>query len=173
MFLINTVLDECKKLGAEVGVIHASDAVNSAKQPFCVNCSSPCSKVCYEGTYCEEAIEEIKSADALIFASPVYFGGPTAQIKALFDKMRDVRAKKALIGVPCGFIAVGASRFGGQEATITALHNVALIQGVSLVGTGHAEFDAGHLGVSAQAPAKSDEFAISRCISLAHRLCDK
>lgn len=172
-FLINTVLSECENNGAETEVINAGKAVSSAKMPFCVCCSSPCSKQCYKDTYLEEVFEKMKKADAVIFGSPVYFGTASAQIKALFDKSRALRGEKAFIGKPCGFISSGASRFGGQETTVKHMQSMALVQGMTIVGSGHNDFDAGHHGVCAQRPAKDDEFALSRCKSMAKRLIEE
>ncbi len=171
--LLDRVLDKCASLGAETEVIRAAEAVGSARTPFCTACSTPCSGVCYINTPLEEAFEKMKKADALVIASPVYFGSVSAQIKAFFDKTRRLRAEKAYVGKPCGFIAVGASRFGGQESTLAALHAMALVQGMTVLGTGHAEFDAGHLGVSSQRPVEEDSFALSRCDSLALRIMEE
>jgi len=172
-FLLDTVLDKCAALGAKTEVISAADAVNSAKTPFCTVCSNPCSGVCYKNTSLEEVFEKMKAADVMVIGSPVYFGSVSAQLKALFDKTRRLRGEKAFVGKPCGFVAVGASRFGGQEATISAMHAMALVQGMTILGTGHADFDAGHLGVSAQRPASEDANAVSRCNSLAMRIMEE
>lgn len=169
-FLIEKVLDKCTLLGAQTEIIDVAQAVSSAKTPFCTVCSNPCSGVCYKNTQLETAFEKIKKADALVIGSPVYFGSMSAQLKAFFDKTRRLRGEKALVGKPCGFIAVGGSRFGGQEATLAAMHAMALVQGMTVLGTGHCDFDAGHLGVSSQQPSDKDEFALSRCESLAMRL---
>lgn len=168
--LIERVLGKCARLGAETEIINVAKAVGSAKTPFCTVCSNPCSGACYKNTRLEEAFEKIKKADALVIGSPVYFGSMSAQLKAFFDKTRRLRGEKALVGKPCGFIAVGASRFGGQEATLAAMHAMALVQGMTVLGTGHSDFDAGHLGVSSQQPSDKDEFALSRCDSLAMRI---
>ena len=172
-YLIQTVLDKCESLGAKTEIINVCKEIDSAKSPFCTVCSSPCIGVCYMCTLLENAFEKIKKADALIIGSPVYFGSMSAQLKAFFDKTRRLRADKSLIGKPCGFIAVGGSRFGGQEATLCAMHAAALVQGMTIIGTGHGDFDAGHLGVSSQQPSDKDSFALSRCESLALRIMGK
>mgnify|MGYP001013408346 CR=1 FL=1 len=169
-FLLDRVLGKCSSLGAIVEIIDVPDAVNSAKTPFCTVCSNPCSSVCYKDTLLEEVFSKIKQADALVIGSPVYFGSMSAQLKAFFDKTRRLRGEKVLIGKPCGFVTVGASRFGGQEATLAAMHAIALVQGMTILGTGHSDFDAGHLGVSAVRPSSEDENALSRCNSLALRI---
>ena len=170
-YLLNQVLDKCSELGVQTEEVYAADALADAKHPFCVCCSNPCNASCYARTKLDILLEKMKQADAVILGSPVYFGSMSAQMKALFDKTRMLRAEKALVGKPCGFVTVGASRFGGQEAALSAMHAMALVQGMTILGTGHEEFDAGHLGVSAQRPAVDDEFARSRCESLAMRIC--
>lgn len=172
-FLIDTILDDCKKAGAEVEVIDVQEAVMDAKTPFCTLCTSKCEGACYKGTKLEEAYEKIVKADAVIMASPVYFGNITAQLKAFWDKTRILRGQKALVGKPIGFITCGASRFGGQEETIRAMQTMALVQGMTVINSGSVEFDAGHMGVSSQQPAQEDEFAISRCHSMALRILNE
>lgn len=171
--LLDRVLKGCEQLGAMVEVIDVPDAINSAKHPFCTVCSSPCNGSCYKDTLLDEAFEKMKKADAIVFGSPVYFGSVSGQLKAFFDKTRKLRAEKVFIGKPCGFIAVGSSSFGGQEATLMTMHSMALVQGMTILGTGHVDFDAGHLGVSARRPASEDENALSRCDSLAFRIMEE
>ncbi|MCK4652216.1 MAG: flavodoxin family protein, partial [Methanosarcinales archaeon] len=60
----------------------------------------------------------LEDADAIIVASPVYFGCMTAQLKALFDRTLPLRKRGFLLsGKIGGAIAVGGSRNGGQEKT--------------------------------------------------------
>lgn len=169
-FLIDTILADLESKGAKTQVINVHEAVTDAKTPFCVVCSNPCEGVCFKGTKLDDAYKALSKADAIIVASPVYFGNVTAQLKAFWDKMRMYRGKKVFIGKPVGFIACGASRFGGQEETIRSMQTMALIQGMTVINSGDAEFDCGHLGVSAQSPAAKDDFAISRCHSMANRI---
>jgi multimeric flavodoxin WrbA len=65
---------------------------------------------------------------------------------------------------------VGAARFGGQETTLKALHDMLLIQGLSIVGEGTSDTDAGHQGVCAHKPADQDAFAVERARILGKRL---
>ena len=93
-FLLNTVLEEAKNLGAKTMILEVQELLDSTKNPFCVVCSNPCSGVCYEGTKLEEAYETLKRADAIVMGSPVYFGSVSAQLKAFFDKTRKLREKR-------------------------------------------------------------------------------
>jgi len=169
-YLLDKILKATQECGAETEIINAAQCVNSAKQPFCTVGSNPCSKVCYKGTLLEEAYEKMKKADAIIIGSPVYFGGMTAQLKAFFDKGRVMRGEKSLIGKPCGFVTCGASLFGGQESTIRAMQACAMVYGMTIIGPGSPEYDAAHLGVCAVRPAEEDKNALTRCLSMAHRI---
>ena len=170
-FLLQTFLDECKKLGMEAEIVNAYEAVSDAKIPFCIKCSTPCSKQCYKGTKLETLFDKMKKADAIVLGSPVYFGSMSGQLKCLFDKTRALRTD--LTGKLGAAVVCGASRFGGQEATITDIHNVMYVEGMTVVGAASKAIGAGHLGVSAQSPSKEDEFALGRCVSLAHRLYEE
>ena len=170
-FLLRTFSTECEKLGAKVEIENAYEAVSDAKFPFCIKCSTPCSRQCYKGTKLETLFDKMKKADAIVVGSPVYFGSMSGQLKCLFDKTRAIRSD--LTGKLGAAVVCGASRFGGQEATIGDIHNVLYVEGMTVVGAASREIGPGHLGVSAQSPAKEDEFAIGRCISLAHRLYEE
>ncbi len=170
-FLINVILDDLKEKGCDVDVYSAHDAISDCKHPFCVSCSSPCTRVCY-GKKLTELFGEMKSADAIIFASPVYFGTMSAQLKCLFDKTRDIRATGALVGKLGIAVSCGASKYGGQEKTVDAIHDCMLVDGMTIVGTSSSG-GAGHMGVCAQKDAKGDGFAISRAHLAAERLYEE
>lgn len=167
-YLLNEVLRQCS--GCETEIINAGKCLATTKTPFCINCSVPCNKSCYKETDLETAYDKMAKADAIIFGSPVYFGSMSAQLKAFFDKGRALRNEKAFIEKPCGFVTCGASMFGGQEATISAMHASALVYGMTILGPGSTDFDAAHLGVCAVKPAKDDKWANRRCASLAKRI---
>ncbi len=170
-FLLNEILTHCKEGGAQTEMLNVSDIMMGLKMPFCVSCSTPCSKQCYKGTALEEAYEKVKKADFVIFGSPVYFGSMTAQMKAFFDKTRAPRAEKAWLGKPCACVTVGASKYGGQERTLEHMHACALVSGMTIAGNS-SELSMGHFGVSAQKPANEDTYAIAQCKSMAERILD-
>lgn len=171
-FLLTKVLEKAESLGAETKILEVAELLNTAKHSFCVACSNPCSGVCYKGTKLEEAFELIKSADGIVLGSPVYFGSVSGQLKAFFDKTRKLRAEKALYNKVAAGVTVGTSRFGGQETTMKALHDIMLVQGMIIVADGYGEDDCGHHGVCAQRPAAEDEFAIKRADILGKRLVE-
>jgi len=66
---------------------------------------------------------QLLAADAVILGSPVYYGAPSALCKAFMERVQGlgIREKRLRLKVG-GAIAVGASRNGGQESTLAAMH---------------------------------------------------
>lgn len=71
----------------------------------------------------QQVYGQLLAADAIILGSPVYYGGPSALAKAFMERVQGlgIREKKLRLR-PGGAIAVGASRNGGQESTLAAIH---------------------------------------------------
>lgn len=171
-FLLRKVLETCKESGAETEMINVAEAIVTAKTSFCNTCSSPCNGNCYKGTMLEDVFNRMRKADAIILGSPVYFGTVSAQLKALFDKSRGLRNEKALLGKIGAGVTVGGSRYGGQETTMRALHDMMMIHGMCIVGDGSSGEDCGHHGVCAARPASEDEFAVRRARVLGMRIVE-
>ncbi|NLD49309.1 MAG: flavodoxin family protein [Clostridiaceae bacterium] len=169
-FLLDTVLEKAKSLGADTEIFEVQELLASAKHNFCTVCSTPCSGICYKGTRLEEAYEKMRLADGIILGSPVYFGSVTAQLKAFFDKTRKLRSEKAFYNKIAAGVTTGTSRYGGQETAMKALHDIMLVEGMIIVGDGFIEDDCGHHGVCSQKPSNNDEFAIKRAEILGKRL---
>ncbi|MDF2985777.1 MAG: NADPH-dependent reductase [Eubacterium sp.] len=171
-FLVNTVLEECTKLGAETIFIELGKIMGELKNSYCTVCSNPCTGNCYKGTDLEEAFRILKKADGIVIGSPVYFGSVSAQLKAMFDKTRKVRANKWLYNKVGLGVSVGTSRFGGQETTLKAMHDMMLVNGMIIVGDGYIDDDCGHHGVCAMRPANEDENAKKRAAISARRMVE-
>ncbi len=172
-FLLDIVLKAASEKGAEVEMVHVHEVMKEQEKPYCDACSSPCNKSCFKGTWLEEIFEKMSSADGLIIGSPVYFGTVSAQLKAFWDKTRALRSERALIGKVGAAVAVGASRFGGQETTLRTIHDMMLIQGMSIVAEGTRETDAGHQGVCGVKPTQKDLFAQERARILGWRIVEE
>lgn len=168
--LLQAILQHIPPAQAETHLLHAAAIVTASGEPFCTVCGTPCPGVCYAGTPLEEAYALLQQADAILLGSPVYFGTVSAPIKAFFDKSRKLRAGKALLNKVGAAVAVGAARFGGQETTLRALHDIMLVHGMILVGDGDRSTNCGHHGVAAQAPAGNDHYAHSSAAALAARI---
>lgn len=169
-FLLQRILNGLS--GVETELLQIGEEMGKLPKAFCTGCATPCPKACFIGTPIEEAFEKMKRADVILFGSPVYFGAPSAQMKAFFDKSRAYRGEKAFVGKYAAAITCGASKYGGQEAAVRTLQDCMLVQGMTILGPGSHAFDAGHLGVSASKPAQEDAFALSRCDSLAARIME-
>lgn len=75
-----------------------------------------------------------KEVKGIIFATPVYFGGMTSQLKALIDRCvvfrrRGFEWENRVAGV----LTIGGSRNGGQELTAMDLVATAMIHGMVVV----------------------------------------
>ncbi len=172
-FLLNLVLQSAAAQGAETQVLHAGTLVaGTGGNPFCTVCGNPCLGACFKGTALEAAYEDMRGADALVIGSPVYFGTVSAQLKAFLDKTRLLRSQKGLYNMVGAGVTVAASKYGGQETTMRAIHDIMLVHGMLIVGDGHADADCGHHGVCAQRPAVDDTLAHRRAELMAHRLVD-
>jgi multimeric flavodoxin WrbA len=84
-----------------------------------------------------EIIKKMLEADAILVGTPVYFGGPSAQIKALFDRTIAIEA----LGITLrhkvgGVIAVGYERNGGLEPTLFDMIRSMMVHDMIIVGVG-------------------------------------
>ena len=82
--------------------------------------------------------ELLKDADGIIFATPVYNGGVSAQTKALMDRCRaavaaDVHFFRGKVGMG---VAAGGDRMGGQEAALMQIHTFYILNGAIPVSGG-------------------------------------
>ena len=170
--LLQQALEECAIRGADTQLLNCREVFKDQRNPFCIACSSPCTGKCYKNKELANAYELISRADGLILGSPVYFGTISAQLKTFFDKSRVLRTEKKLLNVVGGAITSGASRFGGQETTIRAMHDIMLVQGMIIIGDGYHEDDCGHMGAAAQRPAQEDENAIQRSRIMGKRIVE-
>ncbi len=172
-FLLQKVLESAKESGADDCVtFNAMELINELEVPFCTNCSNPCTGECYKGSKLEKAFETMEKADAIVIGSPSYFGTVSGQIKTFFDKTRKLRSNRVLCNKIAGGVTVGGSKYGGQETTMRALHDMMMVHGMSVVGDGHMDDDCGHSGVSAQRPASEDRFALKRARIMGKRLVE-
>lgn len=171
-FLVSKVLEECSIRGAQTIMLNVGTIMDQQKKGFCTVCQSPCEGVCYKATKLEEAFEILRNADGLVIGSPVYFGSVSAQLKAMFDKTRKVRANKWLYNKVGICVSVGGSKYGGEETTIKAMQDMMLVNGMIIIGDGYIDDDCGHQGVCATRPASQDENAIKRTVIAAKRLVE-
>jgi len=106
---------------------------------FCTHCDYCLkNKACIFKDDMQELYALLERADGMIFATPVYNGGPSAQIKAVMDRCRSVlAADKGFFKFKIGMaIALGGDRVGGQEAALMQIHTLYILNGMIPVSGG-------------------------------------
>ena len=106
---------------------------------FCTHCD-----YCLKNKGCtfkddmEEVYALLKDAKGIIFATPVYNGGISAQTKAVMDRCRAVvAADKNFFRYKVGMgIALGGDRAGGQEQALQQILTFYILNGVIPVSGG-------------------------------------
>jgi len=83
-------------------------------------------------------VEELPTADAIIFGTPTRFGNMCAQMRQFFDTTGSLWAKGALVGKVGSVLASTGSQHGGQESTILTVYNTLLHHGMIIVGLPYA-----------------------------------
>jgi len=83
-------------------------------------------------------IDELATADAIIFGAPTRFGNMCGQMRQFLDATGPLWAKGALVGKPAGVFTSSATQHGGQESTILSFHTTLLHHGMIVVGLPYA-----------------------------------
>jgi NAD(P)H dehydrogenase (quinone) len=79
-------------------------------------------------------IEELASADAIIFGTPTRFGNMCGQMRQFLDATGGLWSKGALVGKVGSVFTSSATQHGGQESTILSFHFTLLHHGMVIVG---------------------------------------
>jgi NAD(P)H dehydrogenase (quinone) len=79
-------------------------------------------------------VDELKTADAVIFGTPTRFGNMCGQMRQFLDATGQLWAQGALIGKVGSVFASSATQHGGQESTILSFHITLLHHGFVVVG---------------------------------------
>jgi NAD(P)H dehydrogenase (quinone) len=79
-------------------------------------------------------LEDLKSADGILFGTPTRFGNMASQLKALFDQLADLWLQGTLEGIPAGLFTSTATTHGGQETTAFTMMAPLLHLGMLIVG---------------------------------------
>ncbi len=124
--LLRVAVEAAKLIGASVELIHLYDYTIKP----CIGCVSdgqtscrfPCVIDSDDGNL---ILDKLVSSNAVIFATPIYWYGPSGQLKNLIDRMTSlenmifVSGRSLMEGKVVGFIAVGAD--SGNISTISYL----------------------------------------------------
>jgi multimeric flavodoxin WrbA len=133
------VLKEALQMLGEKGFETRFWTVRGKWVDFCAHCDYCLkNKECVVQDDVQELYTLLTEANGIIFATPVYNGGVSAQTKALMDRTRalvaaDKNVFKGKIGMG---IVVGGDRNGGQEFALMQIHTFYIINGMIPVGGG-------------------------------------
>ena len=83
-------------------------------------------------------VDELASADAIIFGTPTRFGNMTGQMRQFLDATGQLWAKGALVGKVGSVFTSTATQHGGQESTLLSFHINLLHHGMVVVGLPYA-----------------------------------
>jgi len=79
-------------------------------------------------------VDELASADAVIFGTPTRFGNMCGQMRQFLDATGGLWAKRALVGKVGSVFTSTGTQHGGQESTILTFHITLLHQGMIVAG---------------------------------------
>jgi len=79
-------------------------------------------------------VDELASADAIIFGTPTRFGNMCGQMRQFLDATGGLWAKGALVGKVGSVFTSSATQHGGQESTLLSFHITLLHHGFVIVG---------------------------------------
>ena len=133
------VLREALRMLAEQGFETRFFTVRGKNINFCTHCDYCLeNKECFFKDDMQEVYALLKAAKGIIFATPVYNGGVSAQTKAVMDRCRaavagDRNFFKYKVGMG---IALGGDRVGGQEAALQQIHAFYILNGMIPVSGG-------------------------------------
>ena len=79
-------------------------------------------------------VDELASADAIIFGTPTRYGNMCGQMRQFLDATGPLWAKGALVGKVGSVFTSSGTQHGGQESTILSFHITLLHLGMVVVG---------------------------------------
>jgi multimeric flavodoxin WrbA len=133
------VLKEALTALEKMGFKTAFFTVRGKNIGFCTHCDYCLkNKECLIKDDMHELYGLLNNANGVIFATPVYNGGISAQTKAIMDRCRAlVAANRNFFKHKVGMaIAVGGDRVGGQELAIQQIHTFYILNGITPVSGG-------------------------------------
>ena len=79
-------------------------------------------------------VDELASADAIIFGTPTRFGNMCGQMRQFLDATGELWAKNALVGKVGSVFTSSNTQHGGQESTILSFFNTLFHHGMVVTG---------------------------------------
>lgn len=124
----------------------------------------------------QEVFEKIINADGVLVASPVYVMAATPQLHAVASRMRPAMHcyPGMLRNKFVSAIAVGGTRNGGQEITVSDIINLFGTRGMNIVTNEAGGYTGGKVWSQdgGAAAAAEDEIGLKTCTDLAKKLAE-
>jgi NAD(P)H dehydrogenase (quinone) len=79
-------------------------------------------------------VDDLASADAIIFGTPPRFGNMCGQMRQFLDATGGLWAKRSLVGKVGSVFTSTGTQHGGQESTLLSFHITLLHQGMIVAG---------------------------------------
>ena len=169
-YLLGVALAECKKAGLETELVELS-GMEIGDCGGCGTCPP-----CHVKDDMQKIYPKLEGADAIIIASPTYFGGPTGLLKSFMDRTLPLRTKGGfkLRGKVGAAIAVGGSRNGGQENVCRDILNWMMIHDMTIVGDGAPTAHFGGIAVARnEGDAAKDEAGLKTVVGVGKRVAEE
>jgi len=170
--LLEACLEAARQSGAETRLVDLAE-LSIAPCLACEPCQSTPERLCVQQDGMQEVYPAMLWAEAIVFATPTYMAGPSAQMKALIDRTRPLwRLNNALQTKLAAFITVGSGQWGGQELALRAMMDFALNHGMIIIGSATLGYGNWEVCGVADAPGavRHDEAALAAARGLGRRL---
>jgi len=169
-YLVKEALKAASNLGVETELINLGD-IEIEPCIACDICKSTGECAIFDDV--PSLLGKLVDSQGVIMGSPVYFGNVTSQLKMLIDRSRPLRMDFKLKNKIGGAISVGGSRNGGQETTISSIHQFMLIHDMIIVGDGAPLAHYGGTGVGSTInSAAGDEVGLETSRNLGQNVAE-
>jgi len=163
-FLLRTILDKAKELGAQTDLI----LLRESNVEFCRSCDDLCSNSgkCIINDDMQKIYEKLINADVIIFGTPTYFDDISGLLKNFLDRLNPVGFGRKLKGKDAYAIAVGGA---GQESAKRAIESLRIFCKVEEMNF----IDSLQFKVYKADDASKNEIIIEECNELAEDIMSK
>lgn len=174
MFSLEKALESAAQVGFETEII----ALAEYKFDGCHDCDFCKSKLgcSQKDDFTSQIIPKLDDPEiaGIIYASPVYFGGVTSQMKMFMDRCVPFRRNGFRFApIVAGALTVGRSRNGGQELAAMDIVKNCMIQGMTVVPDAQPTSHFGaNLWSGKPNGIETDEIGILTAVNLGKRVAE-
>jgi multimeric flavodoxin WrbA len=169
-FFLKKALEVCEKEGLETEIVTLAER-DIGPCTVCDACAKEFS--CTVKDDMQELYDKMAGADALIIASPTYYGMVSGKLKNMFDRSLPLRRNGFKLGKKIGgSIAVGASRNGGQELVSGQIQRWMGFQGMMTVTDAKTAHFGGVAWVPRGSRPEDDKIGVETCENLGRKIVE-